>query len=315
MRSITGIWLRLKALVRRERLDRDLDDEVAFHLAMREEKNRAGGTADDEARYSAHRQFGNATRIKERTREMWRFPSFEDIWRDFTFALRTLRKRPGFALTAILTLGLGIGASTAIFSVIESILVEPFAYPDANRMMTVEIHDANHPEGAGRAEYPGPEFLDYAEKNHVFDQVIANASLEVIFGQSDGIERFHGVLCTPGTFEFFGMPAMLGRAMQLADYDPGAPPVFVLRYQTWVSRFSADPTALNKTFLLNGVSRTLVGVMPPRFGWGDGDVYIPRKPNRAETQPTALEIAGRAGTSDFPVVWYLVGHLKPGVSR
>ena len=153
------------------------------------------------------------------------------------------------------------------------------------------------------------------EKNHVFDRVIANASLEVLYNQGDGVERFHGVLCTPGTFEFFGMPPMLGRAMQPADYEPGAPPVFVLRYQTWAARFSADPAAVNKTFILNGVPRTLIGVMPPRFGWGAGDVYVPRKPSRAEVPATALQYVGRAGTSDFPVVWYLVGHLKPGVTK
>jgi len=309
------IWLRLKALVRRNQLGRDLDDEVAFHLAMREEKNRNAGAVGDEARYAARRQFGNSTHVKEQTRAMWTFTSLEDFCRDFNFGLRTLRKRPGFALTAILTLGLGIGASTAIFSVIESILVEPFAYPDADRMMTVEIHDTDHPDGSGRAEYLGPEFLDYAEKNHVFDHVIANASLEVLYTQTDAIERFHGVLCTPGTFEFFGMPPLLGRAMQPADYEPGAPPVFVLRYQTWVSRFSADPAALNRSFVLNGVSRTLIGVMPPRFGWGNGDVYIPRKPSRAESRVSYLDFAGRAGTSDFPIVWYLVGHLWPGLTR
>jgi putative ABC transport system permease protein len=299
------IWLRVNGLVRTQQLDRDLEDEVAFHLAMREEKNRAAGVAGDDARYAARRQFGNVGNVKEQSRDMWTFVALETLWRDFRLAARTLRKSPGVAATAILTLALGIGASTAIFSVIESILIEPFAYPDADRMMTVEIHDTDHPRGVGRAEYPGPEFLDYVEKNHVFDSVIANASLEVLYEQNGGNERLHGVLVTPGTFEFFGMPAMLGRAMQPGDYEPGASPVFVLRYKTWVNYFSADPNALNKTFVLSGVARTLVGVMPPRFGWGAGDVYIPEKPSRAL----------RSATGDFPPVWYLVGHLKPGVSR
>ena len=298
-------WLRAKTLWKRPQLDRELNDEVAFHLAMREQKNRAAGMDTDEARYAARRQFGNSTILKERTREIWTFTSLDILWRDFTYALRTLRKKPGFTVVAIVTLALGIGASTAIFSVIESILIERFAYPEADRMMTVEVHDPNHPQGSGRAEYLGPEFLDYAEKNHVFDRVIANASLEVLYSQKDGTERFHGVLCTPGTFEFFGMPATLGRAMQSADYEPGAPPVFVLRYKTWVARFSADPNVVNRTFILNGVPRTLIGVMPPRFGWGSGDVFLPRKPDRAETY----------AISDFPVVWYLVGHLKRGVTR
>jgi hypothetical protein len=82
---------------------------------------------------------------------------------------------------------------------------------------------------------------------------------------------------TPGTFEFLGMPALVGRVMQPADYGPGAPPVFVLRYKVWINRFNADPSILNKTFVLNGTARTLIGIMPPRFGWGDSDLWIPEK--------------------------------------
>src|SRR5205807_1661187 len=110
----------------------------------------------------------------------------------------------------------------------------------------------------------------------------------------------------PGTFEFLGMPAQLGRVMQPADYEPGAPPVFVLRYKTWVKSFGADPGIVNKTFVLNGVSRTLIGIMPPRFGWGDADLWIPKKPERA--------VATKVVAGAFPQFWFLVGHLKPGVS-
>jgi putative ABC transport system permease protein len=136
----------------------------------------------------------------------------------------------------------------------------------------------------------------------VFDGVIANAQEDILYTSGEGAERFHGELATPGTFEFFGMPALVGRAMTPADYEPGAPPVFVLRYKTWRNRFSADPSILNKTFVLNGTPRTLIGVMPPRFAWGDADMWIPEKP-----EPTAK--AGR-----FPQYWFLLGHLKPGVS-
>jgi putative ABC transport system permease protein len=296
--------LRVRALWKRPQLERDLEDEVAFHLAMREDKNRAAGAPDDEARYAARRQFGNATSVKETTRELWSFVSLESLWRDFTYAFRTLAKKPGFAIIAIVTLGLGIGASTAIFSVIENVLIEPFPYPDAARMMGLEIHDPNRGESQGRVEYPGPEFLDYVEKNQVFDRVIANASEDVLYDLGDGMQRFHGVLCTPGTFEFFGMPALLGRVMEPADYEPSAPPVFVLRYKTWIADFGGDPTILSKTFVLNGAPRTLIGIMPPRFGWGDGDVYFPVKPTRSTEA-----IAG-----EFPPVWYLIGHLKRSVA-
>src|SRR5437762_524788 len=101
------------------------------------------------------------------------------------------------------------------------------------------------------------------------------------------------------------MPALLGRVMQQADYEPGAPPIFVLRYKTWVKSFGSDPTIVNKTFVLNGVSRTLIGIMPPRFGWGNADMWIPAKPSRAAT--------GRVIAGAFQQHWWMLGHLRPGV--
>src|SRR6266481_4583011 len=230
----------------------------------------------------------------------------ETLGQDVRYALRNLRKTPGFAVVAILTLALGIGASTAIFSVIENILMEPFPYPDAQRYMSVQIHDTERSERGGRAGFSGPEFLDYVEQNHVFDGVIANDRTDVLYRNGEGTQRFNGNFVTPGTFEFLGMPALHGRVMQPADYEPGAPPVFVLRYKVWVKSFGADPGIVNKTFVLNGTARTLIGIMPPRFGWGDADMWIPEKPSRAAS---AKVVAGA-----FPKFWFLLGHLKPGVS-
>ncbi|PYU38355.1 MAG: hypothetical protein DMG53_26845, partial [Acidobacteria bacterium] len=228
------------------------------------------------------------------------------LGQDIRYALRNLRKAPGFAVVAIITLALGIGASTAIFSVIDNILMEPFPYPDAQRFMSVQIHDAERTEPGGRAGFSGPEFIDYVEQNHVFDRVIANDNTDVLYRSGEGTLRFDGNYVTPGTFEFLGMPALLGRVMQPADYEQGAPPVFVLRYKTWVKNFGADPGIVNKTFVLNGVSRTLIGIMPPRFGWGNADLWIPKKPDRA--------VATTAVAGAFPQFWFLLGHLKPGVS-
>jgi putative ABC transport system permease protein len=228
----------------------------------------------------------------------------ETLRQDVRYALRTLGKAPGFTAVAILTLALGTGASTAIFSVIDNILMEPFPYADAGRLMSVQIHDTERNEPGGRSGYSGPELLDYMEQNHVFDRAIANDNEDVLYTSAEGTERFDGHLVTPNTFEFFGVPPLLGRVMQPADYEPGAPPVFLLRYKTWVNRFSADPAILNKTFVLNGTPRTLIGVMPPRFAWGDADMWIPEKPSRS----AMLTPRG------FPRYWFLLGHLKPGVS-
>ena len=231
----------------------------------------------------------------------------ETLSQDIRYALRNLRKTPGFAVVAVLTLALGIGASTAIFSILENILMEPFPYPDAERYMSIQIHDTERNEPGGRAGFTGPEFLDYVAQSHVFDRVIANDNLDVLYRSGEGTQLLSGNYVTPGTFEFLGMAPLLGRAMQPADYEPGAPPVFVLRYKTWVNEFGADPKILNKTFVLNDTQRTLVGIMPPRFGWGDADLWIPDKPSHAVQQ--------RVVAGAFNRYWFFMGHLKPGVSH
>jgi putative ABC transport system permease protein len=231
-------------------------------------------------------------------------PALAPVFQDFRYAIRTLAKSRGFTAVAVVTLALGISASTALFSVIHNVLVAPFPYADSQRLMSIQIHDTERSEPGGRAGFVGPEFLDYTEQNHVFDAVIGSASRDVLYTSGEGTERFEGLLVTPGTFEFFGMPALFGRAMEPADYEPGAPPVFVLRYKVWVGRFNRDPGILNKQFVLNGASRTFIGVMPPRFAWGDADLWIPEKPSRAAQE----------GGTPFQRYWFLLGHLRPGVS-
>ncbi len=231
----------------------------------------------------------------------------ETLRQDIRYALRNLVKAPGFAVVAVLTLALGIGASTAIFSILENILMEPFPYPDAARYMSIQIHDTERNEPGGRAGFTGPEFLDYVSQNHVFDRVIANDNVDVLYRSGEGTQLLAGNYVTPGTFEFLGMAPLLGRAMGPVDYEPGSPPVFVLRYKTWVNEFAADPKILNRSFVLNGTARTLVGIMPPRFGWGDADLWIPEKPS------PVVEKNIRAGA--FNRYWFFMGHLKPGVSQ
>jgi putative ABC transport system permease protein len=226
------------------------------------------------------------------------------LGQDIRFAFRNLRKSPSFAIIAAVTLALGIGASTAIFSIIENVVMEPFPYTDAGRLVSVLIHDTEQNQPGGRAAYSGPEFLAYVAQNHSFDRVTASARLDVLYRSGEGTERFDGYYITPGTFEFFGVPPLLGRVAQPADYEPGAPPVFVMRYRTWVNRFSADPGLINKTFVLNGTQRTLIGVMPPRFAWGGADLWIPTKPS----------VAVSPDQNGFPQFWFMLGHLKPGVS-
>jgi putative ABC transport system permease protein len=236
-------------------------------------------------------------------RKLFGGSAMEMLPQDLRYAIRTLWKSRAFATVAIITLALGIGASTAIFSVIENVLIAPFPYPDSSRLMYMSIHNTQNSEPGGRAGYSSSEFLDYSTQNHVFDRVTAASEVEVLYKRGEGTERLYGADVTPGTFEFFGMPALYGRIAQPADYAPGAPPVFVMRYKAWVKQFNADPNVVNKTFVLNGVPRTLIGIMPPRFGWYDADVMFPTTP-----KPGASTSAG------YSKSWFFLGHLKPGVA-
>ena len=229
----------------------------------------------------------------------------ESIGSDFRFGARTLWKSRAFTAIAMITLALGVGASSAIFSVIDNILLEPFPYKDAQRLVTVAIHDTDDSRPGGRSFYSSADFLDYSTQNHVFDGAIAMASEDVLYTTKEGTERFQGQLSTPNTFEFLGVSPLLGRAAQPADYQPGAPPVFVLRYKTWVSRFSSDPSIINKTFTLNGVSRTLDRnhAAALRVGWrGSMDSDHPGS-------------RGNKSRLVFPRFWFMLGRLKPGVTK
>jgi putative ABC transport system permease protein len=285
--------------------DDDFDEEVQAHLQLLRDRFVAQGMSQQGAAAAARRQFGNTTLLQEGRRELRTLVSIEELGRDLRYALRSLARSRAFAAVAIATLGLGIGASTAIFSVIDNVLLEPFPYKDAGRMVFLRIQDAARAQGGARQAYTSDELLEFANQNHVFDVVIAASDDLVLYKQAEGVVQLYGAHVTPGTFEFFGMPALYGRVMRPADYQPGAPPVFVMRHKTWMERFNADPGVLNKTFVLNGTARTLIGIMPPRFAWYDADVLIPEVPIRG----------GATGYGGFPARWFLLGRLKPGVSR
>lgn len=226
------------------------------------------------------------------------------LWQDFSYGLRTLATNPSFALIAVLTLALGIGSSAAIFSVIDHVLLEPFPYVDSNRLMMIEIDDAEQSGADPRAGFTTSEFRDYYQHSAVFDSVIGHVSTDILYTTAQGTERFNGHLITAGTFEMLGVPPLLGRAMRRDDYKPGAPPVFVMRYKTWISRFNADPKILNHVFDLNGMPRTLVGIMPPRFALGGADLWI----------PDPMDQSTKAMDRQFPAYWQLIGRLKSGLS-
>ena len=230
--------------------------------------------------------------------------SSASLGQDLRYALRQLQRNPGFALVAIITLGLGIGASTAIFSVIDNVLLEPFPYKDVGHIIYPRVHGAAQGPDEGRQGFSSDELLEFARQNHSLDGVVGTSNDPVLYKHGAGVEWLYGADMTPGSFELFGMPALYGRVFQPADYKPGAPPVFVLRYKAWKARFNGDPNVLNKVFVLNGTARTLIGIMPPRFGWYDADVWIPKTPHPGMS----------IGFAGLPERWFILGRLKHGVS-
>ena len=300
-------WLR--RLGHKPLVEKRLDSELHFHLEQQIVDYIASGLSPAEARRRANLEFGSVEGFKEECREARWENRLELLLHDIQFALRSLLKNPRFAIAAILALALGIGASTAMFSVIYNALVAPFPYKDQGRLVTLGIRDLDQRgerdgnEGFVRGLLSYPELQDYIEQNRVFDGMIANCEIDVIYDSGENNNFLAANYVTPGTFEMFGVAPLLGRGLEPADYQPGAPPVFVLRYATWINQFGSDPGVVGKTFLLNGVRRTLAGIMPARFAWGGVNLWMPRDRGAADLT-----------RGSFKQYWGVVAHLKPGVS-
>src|SRR6266498_1652036 len=197
---------------------------------------------------------------------------------------------------------LGIGATTTMFSVVYNILFSPFTYREPDRISDLLIQDLENPRAGERGALIAPEFLDYLERNTVFEEVFGSISEAVTYTSNEGSEPFRVSWVTPNAFHFLGVAPILGRGITPEDGKPGAQPVAVLRYSSWIRRFGGDAGMLGKTLVLNVTAYTIIGVMPPRFTWDGPDAWIPRVLDRSDP---------KAATT---YRWFHC-RLKPGVSR
>jgi putative ABC transport system permease protein len=225
----------------------------------------------------------------------------QSVLQDVRYGLRGLWKEPAFTFLAVFTLALGIAASTTIFSVIQNVLLDPFPYRDPDRVAALQIRDPARPRGGGRSFFQTPEWLDYREQLQSFEDVIGGGFEDVLYSTGEGTEQFAGALMTGNTFEFLGVPALLGRTLLPDDARPSAPPVFAMSYKLWAARFGSDPGIVGRSFVLNGVPTTLVGIMPARFTKQAADLY----------RPVVLDRADLEGRERFLL---FQGRLKPGVT-
>src|SRR5271168_384883 len=255
-------------MTRRKRMLDDLDQDIREHLARETQDNIDRGMSPEEARYAALRKFGNVTRVKEETREVWSFIWFEQLLEDVRFGLRMLRKNPGFTAVAVLTLALGIGANTYIFSIVDSLFLRPLEFSDPARI--VALWERLPARGIERNELAPANFLDWKAQNHVFDHIGVQGWWDANLGGVEHPEHLHGFLVTPDYFEALQAQPMLGRIFFVEEGTPGKDHVAILSYRLWRDHFAADSSIVGKTVLLNGISYTVVGVMGPRFNYPAG---------------------------------------------
>jgi predicted permease len=306
MQRLTSLWRRLLALVRRRRLERDLDDEVAFHLAMREAELQGTGTSPDRATAEARRLFGSTALIREQTREAWTFHAVETALRDVRFALRTLRRSPGFAAATIVVLALGIGANAAIFSLIRTILLEPLPFSDPGQLAFVRTVPPNRPEASYDATVP--DYLAWRSQTTSFAALAATWPYTRTFGVEENgaaAERITGQRCTPELLQELGITPLRGRLFTAAEDEIDRPaPIVLISERLWRRRFASDPDILGKSIRMDGRDITIIGVVAVAFRlFGDDDMEF--------FEPFLFYKQQLQGSPRYITV---LGRLKPGVT-
>ena len=324
---------------RRKRMMEDLDHDIREHIAMETQDNIGRGMSPEEARYAALRKFGNVTRVKEETRAVWTIVWLEELLQDIRFALRILRKSPGFAAVAILTLALGIGANTAIFSLIDAVMLRSLPIANPSQLVLLKwsarkppnVHGiqsagdcpddlrfgAQNPAGCSFSE---PMFREIAQAN-VFSgtAAFANAGRLNLTGRGPAT-IVNGQLVSGNFFGTMGLRAAVGRLFDAADDTPSAAPVAVLNYGYWQSTFGGSRDAVGHTIELNNVPFTIIGVAEPRFTGitpgSDYDVWLPL----CDGQRISINSSGLFRWNDRQsdvAYWWLtiVGRLKNGTPQ
>ncbi|HEX8139616.1 MAG TPA: ABC transporter permease [Pyrinomonadaceae bacterium] len=291
---------RLRALLRKRRAEHELDEELRYHLERLIEQNIAGGMSPEEARFEARRSFGGLELAKEECREARGVKVIEDLWHDLRYGARRLRKNPGFTAVAVLTLALGIGANTAIFSVVNSVLLRPLPFSRPERL-TMIWNNGVPAAGGDRTPLAVADLLDLRAQNRSFQSVDAFQSAFYNYNAGDSPERIRGARVTAGFFTTLGAQAALGRTFNTDEERPGAERVVVLSHRFWVSHLAANREVIGRALSLSGRSFTIVGVMPEAFDF----------PTREAQVWTALQLEPPARRG--PYFLSGIARLKDGV--
>jgi macrolide transport system ATP-binding/permease protein len=300
LNAMVRFMKRFSILFGRKRFRTELDEEMAFHREQVERDLFDGGVAPEAARLAAMRQFGNTTQARERSHEVVRFKA-ETVLQDLRFALRQLRKNPGFAATAIVILALGIGASVAIFAFVDAALIKPLPYPDPTRLVAVNESTDLFP----RNNLSYPDYVDWKRLNKVFTSLDVFSGTGYLLRTSTGMEPVPGEVVSAGFFRTLGITPALGRDFQPGEDALGAPKSVLLSYGAWQRRFGASSNVVGQTATLSGEAYTVVGVLPQDFEFaprGNAEFWVALQPSH--------ECQKRRSCHDLDAV----GRLKDGVS-
>ena len=311
--NIHEFLLRLKALFQKRRMDRDMADELAFHQAMLQSKLVRQGASQADADAATRRAFGNASRWHERLRELWQFRSLENLGRDVSFSARVLRKSPGFTAVALLTLALGVGANTTVFSMINGLLLRPLPVPESDRLVVMGI-DMGRP--SINYSFSEPLFRGLEHRHEVFSEVFAfNHSTLQVRGSSEN-ENVPGQLVSGEFFNALKTAPLLGRTLTPADDRKGGDPAgfgVVISESFWERWFNRAPTVIGQKLQIDNTAFTVVGVMPKGFIGADPlqrpDLFLP-----LATEPVINGLRSMT-TVGVHASWLVVmGRLQPGAT-
>ncbi len=289
---------KLGALIRRRKPVDDLAEEIRSHLAMEERENRESGMSPEEAHYAALRKFGNVTRVKEDAWEVWSFVWLEQLWQDIRFGLRMLPKNPGFTTVAVLTLALGIGGNTAIFSLVDAVFLEPLPYSHPEQIVQV----MEKTPGGERKWTSTLTFLDWKNQNTVFQAMAAEWWDSMALTGGDVPAVLASLWVSAPYFSIFHARPLLGRTFAPDEDQPGKEHVVVLSHRVWQNRFGGNPGIIGRSIRLNGESYTVIGVMPSKpFDQMWEEVWL----------PLAFEPKEMKRDYTWLMVW---ARMKPGVT-
>jgi predicted permease len=298
-----------KQLLTRRRLYNDLSEEIRQHLAEKTEALMSNGMSREEADRAARREFGNVTRTEERGREPWTRPILEGLCRDFLYAFRQLRKNPGYALTAILTLALGIGATTAVFSLVNAVILRPLPFPESHRLMWISQQDHSLP-GLAAESLSYPDYFDWRAQNHTLSGLASYLGSGVTLQTGAGARRLDAQIVSSNFFDVLCVAPAVGRDFGWEDEKPGNRTA-MLSYELWQSEFGGAQNIVGSSIDIDGHNYAVAGVMPKGFRFPLGN------PAPALWKSLAEEFEGkdpRTAMRGFDVLG-VIGRLRPNVTQ